>query len=196
VTPPPPRRDSGPALRDFVVRELRWTDFPSLRELYYLLYEEREVNPEIGITLFAARPTDEDEVAWFSSLYRRSVSGESIVAVAERDGTVVGSCTVRTVGPTTTSETAHVGELGILVHRDHRARGIGRALLRHALDQCRTKFELVRLTVFSVNVRARRLYEEFGFAFVGTLPRAIRRGDRYFDEDLMVLDLNPASANR
>ncbi|MGI0131121.1 MAG: GNAT family N-acetyltransferase [Thermoplasmata archaeon] len=190
------RRESKAAPNDIVVRELRWSDYPSLREMYYLLYEEREAFPEVGITLFEARPTDDDEVAWFQGLYRRALSGESIVAVAERDGLIVGHCTVSSVGRTTSAENAHVGELGILVHRDHRASGVGRALLERTLSQCRRKFEIVRLTVFSVNARARRLYEEFGFAYVGTVPRAIRRGVRYFDEDLMYLELARKDANR
>jgi ribosomal protein S18 acetylase RimI-like enzyme len=196
VTPPAERRKSGSSRDDFVVRELRWTDFPSLRELYFLLYEERETNPEIGITLFENRPTDDDEIAWFTGLYRRALSGESVVAVAERDGAVVGSCTVGLHGAAPTSESGHVGVLGILVHRDHRGQGIGRALLSSAIAQSRKKFEIVRLSVFSVNVRARRLYEEFGFRYVGTFPGHVRRGDRYFDEDLMVLDFRPAHANR
>lgn len=196
MTPPIDHRKSGSSHDDFVIRELRWTDFPSLREVYYLLYEERETNPEIGITLFETRPTDDDEIVWFSGLYRRALSGESIVAVAERDGAVVGSCVVRPHGPHPTSETGHVGELGILVHRDHRGHGIGRALMASALAQSRTKFEIVVLSVFSVNVRARRLYEEFGFVYIGTRPRHVRRGGRYYDEDLMVLDFGRSGANR
>jgi len=47
----------------------------------------------------------------------------------------------------------------------------------------------VRLSVFANNVRAKRLYTEFGFRDVGRQPRAIRRGDSYIDEDLMALDL-------
>lgn len=189
-----PSPDGAPA--SVVVRELRWSDYPALREGYYLLYEERESRPEIGITLFASRPTEADEVAWFSGLYRKALSGESVVVVAERDGTAIGNCTVSPIGTPSTSETAHVGELGILVHRDHRGQGVGRALLENALGQCRAKFDLVRLWVFSTNSRARRLYEEFGFVYVGTLPRAVRRGDRYFDEDLMFLDFGRANANR
>jgi RimJ/RimL family protein N-acetyltransferase len=181
---------------DPVVRELRWSDFDGLREAYYLLYEERLVHPEIGITLFGTQPSHADEVAWFSDLYRRVESGAAVVVVAEQDGRVIGNCTVGRVGPTDDFEGGHVGVLGILVHRDHRSRGVGSALLARALEQCRGRFELVRLTVFSVNVRAHRLYERFGFVDVGTLPAAVRRGDRYFDEQLMVLDLREPNANR
>jgi RimJ/RimL family protein N-acetyltransferase len=181
----------GPAKtpNEIVVRELRWTDFDPIRETFFRLFDEREVNPELGITLFDTRPSLEEEVTWFANLYRRVLQGEAVVAVAERAGAVVGHCTVSRVGPAAGSEAAHVGELGILVDREHRGKGVGRALLADALRQCRGKFEVVRLSVFSVNVRARRLYEEFGFVGVGHRAKAVHRGDRYFDEDLMQLDL-------
>jgi RimJ/RimL family protein N-acetyltransferase len=81
-----------------------------------------------------------------------------------------------------------VGQLGILVHRDHRGSGVGTALLQRALAEARSKFELVYLSVFSVNSGALRLYQRFGFSVCGHLPRAVKRGGRYFDEERMVLE--------
>lgn len=190
---PEPRR--SPSRAKFEVRELRWSDFAELRDLYYLLYEERGTQPDIGITLFTTRPSPEDEVEWFSKLYQSVLAGESIAVVAERDGHAVGNCVVRRTAPSELHESSHVGLLGIVVHRDHRGAGVGRALLAKALQECRGRFEIVRLSVFSVNVRARRLYEEFGFVFIGTVPGVVRRGPQRFDEDLMVLDLTKPSAN-
>jgi len=180
---------------EVVVRELRWTDFDPIRETYYRLYDERERNPDLGITLFAHRPSYADEVNWFSTLYRSVLNGDAVVAVAERSAGFAGHCTVRRVGPSPESETAHVGELGILVDEAHRGQGVGRALLDRVLRDCGERFEVVRLSVFATNHRARRLYESFGFVRVGTLPGVIRRGDRYLDEDLMVKSLRP-SPNR
>jgi ribosomal protein S18 acetylase RimI-like enzyme len=196
VTTAEPSGVPGRPRADVVVRELRWSDFDAIRDSYYLLYEERSTAPDIGITLFQHRPSLDDEVSWFADLYRKALSGQSLVVVAERDGIAVGHCTVHPVGATPESEQAHVGELGILVHRDHRGVGVGRALLNAALRQCRGKFEIVHLSVFSTNVRARRLYEELGFVRIGSRSRVVRRGDRYFDEDLMVLDLARTVANR
>jgi ribosomal protein S18 acetylase RimI-like enzyme len=175
-----------------VTRELRWTDFDPLREMYYLLYDERETNPLIGISLFAERPSYVDEVRWFSGLYQRVLSGDSVVRVAEVGGQVVGSCVVGRDGPTPTSEIGHTGTLGILVHRDFRGRGAGRALLRATLEACRGKFEFVQLSVNVENPRARKLYEEFGFEAFGRRPAVTRRGERYHDADLMQIDLRAA----
>jgi RimJ/RimL family protein N-acetyltransferase len=184
---PHPSSSSAPV----TVRELRWTDFDPLRETYYLLYEEREAFPDLGIALFAERPSYEDEVKWFAGLYQRVLAGDAIVRVAEVDGTVVGNCTVSREGPTRTSEVGHIGVLGILVHRDHRGRGVGDALMRATIAACRGTFEILYLTVFVANPRARALYERHGFVAKGRFPALVRRRGRYLDEDEMVLDLRP-----
>jgi RimJ/RimL family protein N-acetyltransferase len=188
----PPAPPSSPV----TVRELRWTDFDPLREMYYLLYEERERNPEIGISLFETRPSYEDEVRWFSGLYDRALRGDAIVRVAEIDGGVVGNCVIGREGPSRTSELGHMGVLGILVHRDFRGRGAGDALLSACLGACSGTFDVVVLSVFVANPRARALYERHGFVVYGRVPGAVLRGGRYLDEDQMVLDLRPRGAKR
>lgn len=177
------------------VRELRWSDFDDLREAYYLLYDERETSsPSIGITLFHTKPTDASEVEWFSNVYRKVLAGDAVCRVAEVDGHVIGNCIVQRDGPAVGHETGHIGVLGILVHRDHRGAGAGDALLREVLAACRGTFEILFLSVFSVNVRAIALYTRFGFVPVGHLAGTVRRGDRYFDEEFMALDLRPTHA--
>ena len=176
-----------------LVRDVRWGDFDDLIEMYYELYEERDRGEPIGITLFAERPSRSDEVDWFAKLYCRVLSGDAVMAVAEDGGRAVGNCVIHRAGPSAGSEAGHVGVLGILVRRDQRGKGVGTALLTHALAAARGRFEVVRLTVFATNERARRLYERFGFVAIGRIPKAVRRGSKYFDEDEMVL-LLPASA--
>jgi len=189
---------SGPTATPlgFEIRELRWSDFDGLRETYFSLYEERATGYPIGIGLFRDRPSYADEVRWFSGVYQHVLAGDSVAAIADVGGRAVGSCFVNRHGPTEASEGGHVGELGILVDRLHRGSGIGTELLRDALRQCRGKFEIVRLSVFATNPGARRLYERFGFVPCGRIPKAIRRGNEYVDEDLMVLDLGRLDANR
>jgi len=182
------------------VRPLRWEDFADLRETYYELYEERDSGEPIGITLFGARPSLSDEVEWFAGEFRRVLDGEKVAWVAEVDGHAVGSCNIGRSGAGPTSEQSHLGELGILVRRSHRGMGVGSALLERSLADARTRFELVYLSVFAVNTRAQELYRRFGFVTCGHFPGAIKRGDRYFDLERMVLDFrampSQAEANR
>ena len=175
---------------DVIVRDVRWDDFNDLREIYYRLYEERERGEPIGITLHAERPSLSDEVEWFGHAYRGVLSGDAVISVADVSGRVVGSCHIRRLGPAATSESAHVAVLGIVVDAPYRGRGIGEALMRHALERSRGKFEVIRLQVFSINERAQRLYRRIGFVPCGHHPRAVRRGGQYFDEEEMVLLLD------
>ena len=184
-----PDADTAPG-PGITVRELRWSDFDRLRDIYWALYDERESQRDIGITLYGTRPSFSDEVGWFTDHYRRVTAGSAISVVAEKDGVPIGHCAIRSLGANDDFESAHVGELGILVHRDHRGSGAGRALMRRALEQARGRFEIVRLSVFATNERARRLYEEFGFVTVGTIPRVVRRGNEYFDEVLMFKEIS------
>jgi ribosomal protein S18 acetylase RimI-like enzyme len=179
---------------DLRLRAPRWEDFDDLRENYYLCYEEREQGYPIGITLFEERPSYAAEVEWFSGFLHRVLREEVVAVVAEREGHVVGNCSVGPRGPGPGSEVAHVGDLGILVHRDHRGSGVGSALLKEAIERCRGKFEVLTLDVFENNEGAKRLYRRFGFERCGRVPRAIRRRGTYFDEEKMVLILGPAGA--
>ncbi|HYK92794.1 MAG TPA: GNAT family N-acetyltransferase [Thermoplasmata archaeon] len=171
------------------LRDLKWDDFDALVEAYFLLYDERTTNPEVGITLFATRPTIEDEVKWFADLFRRVVDGVAVCVIAEVGGRAVGSCTVRQCGGGAASEGAHLGELGLLVHRDHRGRGIGEALMRDAIRRCRGRFEAIRLAVFATNGPAKALYRKLGFETYGVEPKAVKRGKLYFDVEWMRLPL-------
>lgn len=182
------------------VRPVRWEDLADLRETYLELYAERDSGEPIGITLFERAPSMSDEVAWFDRMFRRVLEGEELFLVAEVDGHVVGSCSIGMMSPGPSSEQSHVGELGILVRREFRGKGVGTALLERAVTDARARFELVYLSVFSINERARRLYERFGFTVCGHLPRIVKRSGRYFDEERMVLDFtgstSRAGANR
>lgn len=185
-----PRR--RPAIR---VRDLRWGDFDDLTQAYWRLYDERDAGEQHGITLAAQKPTLSQEVEWFASLFRRTLDGSAIAVVAEVGGRVVGHCTINRVGRAPDSEDGHVGLLGILVERDHRGRGVGRALMRAALARARQRFEVVRLGVWANNLRAKRLYEHVGFHKVGVYPKAVRRRGVLQDEELMVIVLDRAKGH-
>ena len=181
---PTARQPSTP----FVLRELRWEDYPARVRAYLDLYDEVRENPDLGMTLELSRPTEAAEAGWFSDLYRRVKDGQTVAVVGEIDGQAVGMVTImqsRWAG--NLSESSHVGTLGILVDRRYRGRGLGEAMMVRDLTLARSKFEIVRLVVFSVNVRAQRLYERLGFRKTGRLDRQVKRNGRYLDEEMMAL---------
>ena len=168
------------------IRDLQWQDFKPLVENYYALYDEVREDPNVGITLFPDRPSLGSEAEWFASMFRRVEEGAGVAVVAVVDRRAAGLCTV---DRRTDRERQHTGILGLLVGRPWRGHGIGRALLQHAVERCRGKFEIVELQVFVTNARARKIYESVGFRSWGILPKAIKRQERYVDLEHMVLDL-------
>jgi L-phenylalanine/L-methionine N-acetyltransferase len=87
----------------------------------------------------------------------------------------------------------HVADLGLMVAAGHRRRGIGRALLRRAVEWAResdvTKLEL---HVFPDNEPAIALYESFGFVREGYRRRHYLRDGEYVDAVLMAFETRPS----
>jgi ribosomal protein S18 acetylase RimI-like enzyme len=79
---------------------------------------------------------------------------------------------------------------GMYVAPEARNRGVAGALLDAAIARLRAaRLEQAHLAVSATAHAARRLYERKGFVVVGTLKGAMKDGERYIDEDLMVLHL-------
>lgn len=161
------------------IRPLQWSDFHDFVELYYSRFEELERDPEFGLGGPPTKPTLGEEAAWFGEAHKSILDGKSIYLVAEEGGHVVGTVSVWTHGHH--KDEAHVGVLGIHILPAWRGKGIGDELMREILLACRGKFEIVQLTVMGQNLRAQRLYLRHSFQECGREPRAIKRGDRYFD---------------
>ena len=110
------------------------------------------------------------------------------VFVAERDdGTIVGRLSVgRDPHPAST----HVADLGLMVARDTRRQGVGRALMQAAVDWAHeTGIRKLELHVFPWNEAAIALYEAFGFEREGYRKRHYRRGNELVDAILMAYEV-------
>ncbi|WNS42354.1 GNAT family N-acetyltransferase [Paenibacillus sp. MMS20-IR301] len=72
-----------------------------------------------------------------------------------------------------------------------RKQAVGRLLMLELIARAKDMpgLEQLNLTVTSTNLPAKRLYESLGFICYGTEPRAMKLGERYLDEDHMVLML-------
>ena len=81
------------------------------------------------------------------------------------------------------------GIWGVYVSEECRGKGVGRALLGEliGLVQLLPGMEQVALAVSRQNAAAKSLYESLGFEVYGCERRALKIGDEYVDEELMVL---------
>jgi ribosomal protein S18 acetylase RimI-like enzyme len=78
---------------------------------------------------------------------------------------------------------------GMYVAAEHQGQGIGRRLIEAAIDAGRRMggIEQLLLQVVEGNARADTLYRSLGFEAYGVDKRALRIGEKYYDEALMVL---------
>jgi RimJ/RimL family protein N-acetyltransferase len=125
-----------------------------------------------------------DERRYLRALKRHP---DAAVFVADDGGAIVGRLSIAR-DPHAASR--HVADLGLMVAASHRRRGIGRALLRQAVEWAREAgVSKLELHVFPWNEPALALYEDFGFEREGFRRRHYRRDGRDVDAILMALHL-------
>jgi ribosomal protein S18 acetylase RimI-like enzyme len=153
--------------------KLRYEALRDAPEAYYWTADE-----------FAARPMDE------TVQILRDATGASGCVLGAFDGDdLVGTtgCYRRTG-----AKLAHKAYVwGVYVSPRARRRALARRMMVEAIARARgwEGVEQVGLTVTASNKSARDLYLSLGFRSYGVEPRALKIGDRYYDEDLMVLFL-------
>lgn len=166
---------------DATIRRLRSDDAASFKAIRL---EALKANPELfGSTFELEHKLD---VTWFAGRLE-----DAHVMGAFRDGELVG-----TVGFSIQQgqKNAHKGRLwGMYVRSSSRNTGIGRLLVSAILEVARENVELIQLSVVRENRPARRLYESVGFVEFGIEPKALKHGDRYYDEAHMALDFSRAA---
>jgi GNAT superfamily N-acetyltransferase len=85
----------------------------------------------------------------------------------------------------------HKGTLfGVYVCPDRRRAGLGTTLVSRVIEHARTRVDQLHAAVVVAAEPARALYRKLGFEPYGVEPRALKVGDEYFDQELLVLRLD------
>lgn len=154
-------------MAQFVVRPASAGDARAMAEIFATVADEHEgiaTEPPVGVEERAA-------------LFARSAA-ESIVAVA--DGRIVGMLHVEV-------SRFGFGELGMLVDRGWRGRGVGSALVQAAIDRARDRgLHKLCLEVFARNTAAIGLYRKFGFVEEGRRAQQYRRASGELWDSIMM----------
>jgi RimJ/RimL family protein N-acetyltransferase len=152
---------------EFVVRAARPDDARAMAEIFAAVAEERD-----GIA--TEPPVDIDERA---ARFARNADGS---IVADTGGQIIGMINVQ-------ASRHGFGEVGMLVVRDWRGRGVGSALVRAAVDWARDDgLHKLCLEVFPHNTAAIALYRRCGFAEEGRRVRQYRRASGEFWDAIMM----------
>ena len=88
------------------------------------------------------------------------------------------------------AKTKHRGFIwGMYTKAEYRGQGIASALIQSVITYASSRVTQLHLTCVTNNLSAMALYQKHGFTVYGTEPRALKIGDAFFDEHLMILDL-------
>jgi RimJ/RimL family protein N-acetyltransferase len=119
-------------------------------------------------------------------------SNEQALFFAEQNGQLVG---MTGIFRSLSRKNLHSATIwGVYVTSAWRGRHISEALIHSCLDWAMAHgVSIVKLAVETNNLQAVNCYERCGFTTYGTEPKAIRHDGIYYDEYLMVLEIDPAS---
>lgn len=167
---------------EFVVREADPSDAESLTRLAEAVSGE----PEAWLISADGEWRSVGDERRYLKAVRRYPN--AAVFVAERDdGAIIGRLSL---ARDTHPASAHVADLGLMVAKDARRAGVGRALLQAAVDWARgSGVRKLELHVFPWNEPAIRLYERFGFEREGLRKQHYRRAGEDVDAILMALSI-------
>jgi GNAT superfamily N-acetyltransferase len=85
----------------------------------------------------------------------------------------------------------HKGTLfGVYVCPDRRRAGLGTTLVSRVIEHARSRVEQLHAAVVVTAEPARALYRKLGFEPYGLEPRALKVGQEYLDQELLVLRLD------
>ena len=120
----------------------------------------------------------EDLLAWWMSLPHD-------VFVAVNAGRVVGTYFI---APNQRGGGSHVANCGYVTALEATGRGVARAMCAHSLELAKARgYRAMQFNfVVSMNVRAVRLWESFGFETVGRLPDAFLHPEHGFVDALVM----------
>lgn len=127
----------------------------------------------------------EEELNWPDSDFQNELIKSDIF------GAFIGDALVSCAGfyILNSAKTKHRGVIwGIYTKPEYRKQGIAGALIQAIINHAISRVSQLHLKCVTSNLDAVRFYQKLGFKIYGTEPRALKIGDVFFDEHLMLLE--------
>ena len=165
------------------IRELTAADAEIFRELRLRALQEE---PEA----FGSSWEEENARPLEQTVARLRAEGMTAFGAFDADGNLVGMVRLFRHDGAKVRHKADI--ISMYVAPEVRGRGVGRMLMEAAIERARATpdVEQLLLAVNVTNAPARNLYLSLGFEPFGREPLALKLGDRYYDEEMMVLFLS------
>ncbi len=117
-------------------------------------------------------------IANFFKIQQDMKRKKRVSIVAEVNGKIVGNATIKKMN----GRLNKVGNIGILIKKEYRNRGIGTNLMKLLLKEAKKiGIEIATLEVVADNKPAIRVYEKMKFKEFGKLPKSIQFGKKMKD---------------
>lgn len=167
-----------------IIREPRHSDARAAMDYINAFADEK-----LSGILVDKKVTLKEEKKWLAHVVRGNRKRAVVFLMAFIGPRVVGTCSI---GKMQYRKQSHRAGLGIGVAADMRRKGIGEEIFRRSLQLAKKRLkgmERIELSHFSYNKRAHALYKKLGFREIHRIKRAVKEGNRYYDEIVMHLDL-------
>jgi RimJ/RimL family protein N-acetyltransferase len=163
--------------------------------------QDVEAYRELRLTALATSPAafgssyeEEARLSMDSFRARMASSGSNMIF-----GAFAGSQLVGTAGFVASEQLKmrHKGTLwGVFLMPEWRGRGLGDRLVGRVVEHAAGHVLILQASVVTTNRRAREIYARLGFVPYGIERQALLIDGRFFDEELLALDLPKTSCRR
>lgn len=129
----------------------------------------------------------EEEVNYFDDHWKTSLQKSDIFGAFIDDVLIATAGFYRLI----TLKTKHRGVLfGMYTTPKHCGKCIASHLIEAVINHAKSQVVQIHLACVTTNMPAIKLYQKHNFKIYGTEPSALKIGDAFFNEHLMVLDIS------
>jgi RimJ/RimL family protein N-acetyltransferase len=173
--------------KKITIRELKPSDIKNVRKfqdfINSLIEEDVMIAKNKKVSL-------KDEAEWLKKAIKAVKKNKTVYLLAEIDRTLVGNTEVSL---NSRDRQSHVAGLGISIRKGYRRIGLGKYLMKEIIKLAKHKLKpkpkMIRLSAFSPNIPAIKLYQKLGFKKVAKIPRQFQYKGKLIDEVIIILEL-------